>query len=104
MRYSNLYLNLIHQRFPCGPYEPTPHRNPVVIFDTGHHLTTHPTDIMFSKGFYYIIQSCVLIACIENALSKMIKIVSSCKLTTRKTSPRYLFNNDKTNTCLKFKH
>ena len=91
-----------------------------------------------------IIQSCVLIACIEIALSKMgrgrnkpafyvfivnhklkrdlqwinlndiisyvkikrqmIKIVSSCKLTTPKTSPRYLFNLDKSNTCLNFKH
>ena len=43
--------------FPSGPHEPTPHRNPlpakvVDILDTGHHITSHPTD-MFSKGFYY---------------------------------------------------
>ena len=30
----------------------------------------------------------------------MIKIVSSCKLTTNKTSSRYLFNNDKSNKTL----
>ena len=37
--------------FPGGPNESTLHRNPakrsgVVILDTGHHLTSHPTDII----------------------------------------------------------
>ena len=83
-------LNWIHQSFPGGPHEPSIHRNPlcakvVGILDTGHHLTSNPKDIITLecsvKDFIMnIIQSCVLIACIEIALSKNGKGEVSCNV------------------------
>ena len=84
MRYSNLYLEYIKVSL-AALTSLLLRAKVVVILDTGHHLTSHPTDIITLecsvKDFIMnIIQSCVLIACIEIALSKNGKGEVSCNV------------------------
>ena len=88
MRYSNLYFEFNTSKFPWR-HEPTPHRNPlrakvVVILDTGHHLTSHHTDIITLecsvKDFIMNIkQLCVLYVFRHGWRESKTKVQTRCK-------------------------